>query len=391
MNFTRTLVGLVPAFTLLGAHAAPLQVSSGGSFYNNFGPSLSADGSRLAYYGAGNPTGGNADNSFEVFVYERASGQTRQVSDQSGGQFAGGNQTPSLSGDGSRVAFQHFTINGGYAYFQTQSYDLNTNTLTTLTQPGFAETSAISRDGKTIAVATGNLGLRLYDTATQAFSAVLMTAPMTFTMSGDGKRIAYEGFSQGVRLYDTVSGTTTVVSPPGSGFNQRPVLSADGNSLVFTSSYDPLGQNADHSSEVFRYDIATQTLLQVTHGNGTTAADAGLSGDGTRIVFSSTQDITGHNADGNTEVFVYDLLAGSFLQLTDTLGAYSGSGVMSEDGSTVAWVSNANLDGANPYGAFQVFMDRLPPQVQARLPEPASLALVLVALGGLVALRRAPG
>lgn len=387
MNLSRTLVSLLPALTLLGAHAAPLQVS-GGSFYNAFGPSLSADGSRLAYYGAGNPTGGNADNSFEVFVYERASGQTRQISDQSGGQFAGGHQTPALSGDGSRVVFQHFTVSGGYAYFQTQSYHLNTNTLTTLTPPGFAESSAISRDGKTIAVATGNLGLRLYDTATQTFSGVLMAAPLSFTISGDGKRIAYEGFSQGVRLYDTVSGTTTVISPPGSGFNQRPVLSADGTSLVFTSTYDPLGQNADHSSEVFRYDITTHTLLQVTHGNGSTAIDASLSGDGTRIVFSTSQDLTGHNADGNTEVFVYDLLAGSFLQVTDTLGAYSGSGVMSEDGSTVAWVSNANVDGANPYGAFQVFMDRLPPQVQGQVPEPASLGLVLVALAGVGGLRR---
>ena len=371
------------------ALAAPLQVSPSGGFYNSYGPSLSADGSRLAFYSAANPTGGNADNSFEVFTYERGSAQTRQITNEPGGQFAGGNQTPSLSGDGSRLAFQHFSISGGYAYFQTQSYDLATNTLTTLTPLGYNENSAISRDGKTIAVSTGNLGLRLYDTTTQTFSAVLTGAPFDFTMSGDGKRIVYEGFSQGVRLYDVTTGTTTVVSPAGSGFNQRPVLSADGKSLVFTSSYDPLGQNGDHNVEVFRYDIATQALMQVTHTTGGDASSAGLNGDGSRIVFSSAADLTGGNADGSTEVFVYDLLAGSFLQLTDALGAYSGSAVISEDGSTVAYVSNMNVNGANPYGAMQVFLDALPPQQDpGRLPEPSSMALVLAALGVLPALRR---
>ena len=371
------------------ALAAPLQVSPGGGFYNSFGPSLSADGSRLAFYSASNPTGGNGDNSFEVFTYERGTAQTRQISNEPGGQFAGGNQTPSLSGDGSRLVYQHFEVSGGYAYFQTKSYDFATNATTTLTPLGYAETSAISHDGKTIAVGTGNLGLRLYDVTTQAFSGVLMGAPGAFAMSGDGKRIVYEAFSQGVRLYDVTTGTTTVISPPGSGYNQHPVLSADGKSLVFTSSYDPLGQNGDHNGELFRYDIASQTLTQLTHSAGGDASSASVSGDGTRIVFSSAANLTSGNADGSTEVFVYDLLAGSFLQITDTLSAYSASAVISEDGSTVAYVSNMNFNGSNPYGAMQVFLDALPPQQDpGRLPEPSSMALTCCALGLLSTLRR---
>lgn len=369
------------------AQAAPLQVSSGG--YNSFGPSLSADGSRLAFYSASDLTGGNADRSFEVFVYERGSSQLRQISNEPGGQFAGGNQTPGLSGDGSRIAFQHYAVSGNTANYQTQSYDLTTNTLSTLTPLGYFEASAISHDGKTIAVSTGNLGLRLFDTTTQTFSGVLMPTPFDFTLSGDGKRIVYEGFSQSVRLYDVATGTTTIVSPPGSGFNQRPVLSADGKSLAFTSTFDPLGQNPDHNAEVFRYDIASQTLVQITHTSGADASSVGLSADGSRIVFSSAADLTGGNADGNMEVFVYDLLAGSFQQLTDTLGGiYSAGAVISEDGLTVAYVSNLNLNGANPSGATQVFVDALAPQSPRDLPEPASLALVVAGLALLPALRR---
>lgn len=359
------------------AQAAPLQLTSGA--YNSLGPSLSADGNRLAFYSATNPTGGNADHSFEVFVYERAGGQLRQITDHAGGHLTGGHQEPSLSGDGSRVVFQRFTTSGGFAYFQTQSYDLNTNTLQTLTSPGFFETSAISRDGNTIAVATDNLGLRLYDVPTQSFSGAILGNTLGFSMSGDARYIAYEVFSQGVRLLDSTTGTTTILSPNGSGFNQRPAFSADGSSLAFVSAFDPLGLNADGNTELFRYDIGTQTLQQITQTAGGTAGSATLSGDGTRIAFSSSADLTGANADGNTEVFVYDLLAGSFLQMTDTLGAFSGEAVISEDGLTLAYVSNMNLNGANRSGSLQVFMDVLDPQ--QRLPEPASLALVLAALG----------
>jgi Tol biopolymer transport system component len=368
------------------AHAAPLQLSSGNT--NSFGPSLSADGSRLAFYSASDLTGGNADRNFEVFVYDRAPAQLRQVTDLPGGIAVGGNQQPSLSGDGSRLVFQHFANSGGNAFFQTKSFDLDTSTFTTLTSPGFFESSAISGDGKLIAVSTGNLGLRFYDVTTQSFSAVVMPAPFGFSMSGDGGRIAYEGFSQGVRLLDVASGTTTIVSPAGSGFNQGAALSADGDSLAFVSTFDPLGLNGDGNSELFRYDVLTQTLAQVTQTSAGSAQGPSLSGDGSRIAFGSSANLTGGNADGNTEIFVYDLLAGSFLQLTDTLGAFSSDAVLSEDGLSIAYVSTMNLNGANASGAFQVFMDVLAPQPPQDLPEPASLALAFLALGLLPAVRR---
>lgn len=378
---TGLMTGLVTA-----APAAPLLVTAGGGL-NSYGASLSADGSRLAFYSASNLTGGNADHNFEIFVYERATAQLRQVTDMPGGIQAGGQQQPALSGDGSRLAFQRFEVSGSTARFRTQTLDLGTGSLTNVTPLGdFFEASAISRDGGTIAVSTGNLGLRLYDTATQSFSAVLMPAPFDFTMSGDGRRLAYEGFSQGVRLLDRDTGVATVVSPAGSGFNQRPVLSDDGNSLAFVSTFDPLGLNADHNSEVFRYDLPTQTLQQITRTLGGGASSASLSGDGSRIAFTSAADLTGENADGNREVFVYDLLAGDFLQVSHTVDTDHFDAVLSADGRTLAF------GGMQARGPAQVFLDALPPQQRGELPEPASLALVLAALGLLRgARRRRPG
>lgn len=97
---TGLMTGLVTA-----APAAPLLVTAGGGL-NSYGASLSADGSRLAFYSASDLTGGNADHNFEIFVYERATAQLRQVTDMPGGIQAGGQQQPALSGDGSRLAFQ---------------------------------------------------------------------------------------------------------------------------------------------------------------------------------------------------------------------------------------------------------------------------------------------
>jgi Tol biopolymer transport system component len=364
------------------AQAAPLQVSSGG--LNSLGPSLSADGSRLAFYSASNIGGTNPDNNFEVFVYERASGQTRQITDMPGGIQAGGSQEPSLSGDGSRLAFQRFQVSGNTALFQTQSYDLNSHTLTTLTPLGGAfEQSAISGDGKRIAVSTDNLGVRFYDAASQSFSAVVAPSVFNMSMSGDGKRLAYEGMG-GVKLFDVDTGITTAVAPQNGAFNQRPMLSADGSRLTFVSTFNPLGQNADGNRELFSFDTLTQSFEQLTHTAGGQMDLGGISGDGSRIAFSSSADLVGENADGNVEVFVYDLLAGDFQQVTHALDGFSVDATISEDGLTVAYVASRDR------GPMQVFIDALEPrQPDGRLPEPASLALVLAALALLPTVRRA--
>ncbi|MCE4557396.1 hypothetical protein [Pelomonas cellulosilytica] len=384
-----TACALLLATGLSGlASAAPLQVTSGD--FNSFGPSLSADGSRLAFYSASNLTGQNADNSFEVFVRDRSSGQLTQVSEHSDGGFTGGNQTPSISGDGSRIVYQHFVSSGGFSSFQTQTYDVGSHVTATLTPLGGFEQSAISHDGKTIAVDISNVGLRLYDTTSQSFVGTVTRNPMSFAMSADARFVAYQTFGRTMQLYDVATGVTTAVGPRGSSF-ERPALSADGSSLFFTGDFDPLGQNADHNTEIFRYDIGTQNLQQVTHTTSGNFSGVTASGDGSRIAFTTDANLTGGNADGSLEVFVYDLLADSFQQVTDTLGSFSMSAALSEDGRTIAFVSNMNIDGRNPSGASQVFVSELGPQAPRDLPEPASLALVALALGLQPVLRRLQG
>ena len=105
-----------------------------------------------------------------------------------------------------------------------------------------------------------------------------------------------------------------------------PAVSQDGSRIAFASRDDPLGGNADGNSEIFLFDGSR--LIQVTNtspGDLTDRTTNGnfqpsISDDGRFIAFSSNRDLTGQNADGNLEVFILDSFASSFTQLTNSSG-----------------------------------------------------------------------
>jgi hypothetical protein len=88
--------------------------------------------------------------------------------------------------------------------------------------------------------------------------------------------------------------------------NGGPSISSDGTRLVFTSRADLTGDNPDGNREVFLFDAATDITTQITDSVGGTFTDAVISGDGTRILFTSGSDIVGENPDGNIEVYFAD-------------------------------------------------------------------------------------
>jgi Tol biopolymer transport system component len=362
----------------LVALAAPTQLTASVGA-NSFGASVSDDGNRVAFYSASNLTGANADGSFEIYLYDRPSNSLTQVSNFAGGALAGGNQVPMLSGDGQRLSYQHFVNSGGVATFQSVFYDAATKATVVVTPPaGFGETNELSRDGKTIAIATGNTGLRLYDVGTGTLGPVIAGNTFHTAMSRDGSKLALELFGR-IELHDLKNGTTLAITPPNAGFNLRPDLSDDGTKLAFTSTYDPLGSNADHNAEVFLYDVVTNTVRQLTHttGGANSNSQVSLSADGTRIAFASTADPLGTNADGNQEVFVYDLPSDVLTQVTNTSGDFSVDPSLSGDGLSLAYTSSADLSGANPNHIPQIFLQSLAPR--NAVPEPSTPLLLLAA------------
>lgn len=155
-------------------------------------------------------------------------------------------------------------------------------------------------------------------------------------------------------------------------------VSDDGKRVVFESAADLTGQNPDLNLEVFAYDVDKRTFIQVTntqHVYDPADADkpfnqrrvlssvsnnnAALSGDGTRIVFSSNSGTlipgeAGRNDDGNQEIFIATLPLNSttpaFQRITTTAASTPASGptevfdnhhpTINFNGTLIAFVTN---------------------------------------------------
>jgi Tol biopolymer transport system component len=372
----------------LAATAALVQLTPGGD-RNSLNASVSDDGQRVVFYSASDLTGANGDRNFEVFLYERGTDTLRQISNDPSGIFSG-SQTAQISGDGTRIVYQHFQpAPNNTVAFQTVAYDIASASFTTLTQPGAFQMSDISRDGSKISVNVDNLGLRIFDTATGSFSAALAGSVIAHSLSGNGQLVSFATFGGGIGLLDASTGAITTILQDGAFGDTRPAISADGTRVAFTSTRNLLGQNADGNAELFLYDVGSASLRQLTNTTGGNARSAAISVDGRRIAFSSFSDPLGLNGDLNEEIFYYDLDDGLLAQATQTSGSqlFNFEPTLSADGATLAFTSNRRAGGGGN-GPMQIFLQDLPPLVQG-VPEPPTLALVASLMLALVRRPRA--
>ncbi len=154
-------------------------------------------------------------------------------------------------------------------------------------------------------------------------------------------------------LFDQTANTITQITSALSGTSVRVTISADGTKVAFSSSANLTGGNSDGSREIFLYD-ALSGLQQVTNSTNPAqiSESPSLSADATKLVLTSSDNLDpiGDNAEGNTEVFLYDVIAGGPpQQLTNaTSGLFpSTNPKISADGQFVAFTSNFN-DFPNP-------------------------------------------
>jgi hypothetical protein len=93
-------------------------------------------------------------------------------------------------------------------------------------------------------------------------------------------------------------------------------ISDDGNRIAFNHTGDLTGGNPDHNNEVFAITVGDALPRQITSSTVGESDSANISGDGNTIVFESTANYTGGNADGGSEIFKADWTTGTITQVT---------------------------------------------------------------------------
>lgn len=354
-------------------------------------PSLSADGTRVAFSSdATNLVAGDTDTFTDIYVKDLETGELILASvDANGAKGDEGGNRPSLSANGSRVAFWSFASNW-VPGDQTLTADVFVKDLST----GALFLASADQNG-----ARGNGG------------------SSSASLSADGTRVAFESQASNLAEGDTDGDTdvfvkdlptdvVTLASANGAGASGNssslyPSLSADGTQVAFESLASNFGEgDTDSLLDIYVKDLVTGdvTFASVaedgTEGDGNSRG-ARLSHDGSRVAFyTEASNLVPGDTDRDTDVLVRELATGSLtLASTAEDGTKGNAGSfqpsLSADGARVAFASVAtNLDGGDTDQVVDVYVKGDPAVVEPP-PPPAPMcqgqeATVYVSAAGLV-------
>jgi Tol biopolymer transport system component len=345
------------------------------------GPALSGNGLRVAFQSDADLTGGNTANQTEVFVVDWDGTNLAQLTSTStvlGITGDPASSAPSITDDGQTIVF----------------YSNNSRLFPPLNIDGNFEIYRINADGSGLAVLTGTLleagsflpivsgsGNRIvyYGVDTEiklqvmdgngnadldllTFDLVLSSSP---DVSADGSTIAFlksTGLFGGDQVWTVGSDGSGLaqVTNLATGGAAGPSLSGDGQTLVFSADSDPTGGNADGSAEIFRIDSDGSGIAQLTSGATDSASQRPVLAQAAPVVvFDSNADLTGGNLDLSREIFKVGLDGTGLVQLTDgVLDTTSRTPRVDASGTWVVFESNADMDGGNPDGGFEVWRVR---------------------------------
>jgi Tol biopolymer transport system component len=254
----------------------------GGEFY----PSISADGSRVAFSSyADNLVPDDDNGETDVFVHDLTNGETTRVSVASNGSEGdGSSESPSISGDGRFIAFSSRSTNlTDDATNPFYTYGIYVHDL----QTGITELVSINSEGS-----RADLGGE---------------SP---AVSGDGRFVTFASYSDDlvlndtnetvdVFLHDRETRETTLVSINSGGIqgnarSEHPKISADGRFISFWSFASNLVPNdTNETSDIFVHDRLTRITTRInvysdgSQSDGGASDETALSATGRIIAFIS--------------------------------------------------------------------------------------------------------
>jgi Tol biopolymer transport system component len=312
-----------------------------------FEPSISADGSKIAFWSDSDYLGqGLPDGQFEIWLaITNPLTLTRLTT--SAIVFGVYNANPSISADGAKVAFtSNFDFQAGARlnHLEIWLVDISSRQLTRLTHavPGPRSSSEphVNADGSKVVFRSnadffnqgipGSSGTQiwLYDRAAMTLTRVSYfpfppITGQTFlypSISADGARIVFAGSAdlldpgsvrQSLWLSDTAALTYTRVTSSPSVIHS-PRISPDGRTIVFAIDTHPISGQLLSGREIWQYDIASMTFTRVTSSTATGGIrrdniHPSPNGDSTIAAFQSTADFFGQGNVGAYEIWRADI------------------------------------------------------------------------------------
>ncbi|MBB3020518.1 Tol biopolymer transport system component [Microvirga lupini] len=328
---------------------------------DSFSARFSADGRYAVFTSrADNLVAGDVNGKADIFLKDLVTGQVTLVSTD-------GNRWQ-VSGDSGQALI---SPDGRYVVFESDAPDLVPNDTNNAHDIFIKDlfTGAVARLSTSKAGEGGNGASRSAQISPDG-RYVLFESSASNLVSGD------DNGNADVFLKDVLTGeirriSTDISGAEGNGYSYQARFSADGRSVVFTSSASNLvsgDTNGDY--DVFQRDLATGAIVRLsTSGTGIEvhgwSEEPRLSQDGRYLFFASTaNDVVPGGGDGTVyNLFRKDLLTGEVVRLSTSpeglpADGHTGYGIdVSPDGRYVlvgSWASNLVPGDTN--GMYDTFL-----------------------------------
>jgi Tol biopolymer transport system component len=335
------------------------QVANGASQLAAGEPSVSADGDVVAFYSdASNLVGGDDNGERDVFVRQRSAGMTLRVSVGPGGvQGDGPSVHPSISADGSLVAFQsnasNLVANDSNGVSDIFVHNVATGSTERVCDDmveanGFSLSPSISADGSVV---------------------VFVSAATNLVPEDNNNRLDVFACNLGTGDIELVSVDSDGLQ--GNGDSIVPDVNADGSIVVFKSTATNLvPEDFNRVVDVFARDRSNGTTERISvdvDGNdgGDSSFPPSISNDGRLVAFGSmAADLVDRDVNHAADVFVRDRQNDRTVLISLSADNEQANGstpdvppAISGDGREVAFVSLAsNLDPDDGNGLADVFI-----------------------------------
>jgi len=335
-----------PQITFIQLTSNPDCNSGVGAVY----PSIDAAGQKIAFTSTCDlVTGGNPDGNGELFVMNTDGTGLTQLTFSTGGI---GVYNSAIAASGKKVVFA-----SDRDLIPGRNPDLN------------SEIFVVNIDGSGLRQLThttggdpnnfgGNSHPRLDPTGrTVAFSSDLDLVPGSNT-DGNHELFVINLDGTGLRQLTNTTGGYGVFDPGG--------LDITGTKVIFDSDRDMVpGGNTDGNSELYMMNVDGTALVQLTNTTGGQGCIGPVwTPNGQTVVFWSDRDFVGNNPDQNYEVFRMNIDGSGLTQITAGTGGFLGSVPwgLTADGKTIAVESDRDLvPGGNAGFHYEIYLVRLAP------------------------------